>query len=62
MLLILAWQQTFRASRASPNAQGMSYFELGNPRNLASGGVFGHFVAAVPSKGDGLSLWMSIWE
>lgn len=40
----------------------MSYLELQNPRNLVSGGVFGHFVAAVPSKGDGISLWMLIWE
>lgn len=49
-------------SRASLNAQGMSYLELQNPRNLVSGGVFVHFTAAVPSRGDGISLCVSIWE
>lgn len=48
--------------RASLNAQGMSYLELQNPRNLVSGGVFVHFTAAVPSRGDGISLCVSIWE
>lgn len=63
MLLVSCCSKLFgQNSRASANAQGMNYLEPRNPRNLVSGGVLGHFTAAVPSKGDGISLWMSMWE